>query len=301
MRNAAYIAFVAEDVVAALSLAEALDGFRVPAPMRSKLPSPRSGRLRPIFIPAPVASSSRDIGQTNRAALEASNALIICCSASSATSDWVDEQIKYFMSMHGQHPVICALIDSSNGNPFMGSPVFPSAVTAGGREPLAADLRANAEPKRVALIRIAAAMLGCDFDTLRQRWRGERFRKRAPISAIALSIFILIGWLGVLWIGTIQFAEVAGKEIKVSSEARVSLCNSYYELGVASVRLEAVATTQDQKLIAGQLRESATRIWFQCAHDEERWGFVDDYENLYCPPKWAKVPPDLEQQVQCRN
>jgi hypothetical protein len=298
-RNVAYIVFAPGSDEIAFALATALEGFRIPTSIRTDSNFPERRRLRPVFVPDLPLGSGRDIGRKNRFALETSNALIVLCNASSADSNSIDEQIRCFLSVGDPDRIVCVLIDDPGSVNATSAVTFAPAVGERGREPLAADLRSGAEPRQSAVLRIAAALLDCDFESLRQRWRGERIRNRMLVGMVAVGLVLSLAWFLAWSIGATMIAIEAGRAVGVSSHARSSLCELYDDLGRASIRLEAAAQLGPQKSTAIQLRESATRIWLQCAHDEEHWGSVEDYEVLYCPPFWAKVPADLISYVQC--
>jgi hypothetical protein len=80
-----------------------------------------------------------------RTALTESASLIVLCSPSAQRSRWVEEEISFFRRIYPDRPVLAALLD---GEP---AEAFPSALTVGGREPIAADFRKGGDGKLARL------------------------------------------------------------------------------------------------------------------------------------------------------
>ena len=125
-------------------LHRALETYRVPKHLVGKTeafgPVPR--RLYPIFRDREELSASSSLGTNIERALQQSRSLIVICSPDSATSLWVNEEIKSFKSL-GREDRILALIVEGEPNASDGrgrvSPdqeCFPEALR----------FRAGAEP-----------------------------------------------------------------------------------------------------------------------------------------------------------
>lgn len=280
-------------------MARSIQRFSVPGSIRSLASRALKRRRGAVFRPLAPSRPTADLGHTNRLALRNSYALVLLCGSDIERSEWLNEHIREFASVDRDRPIVYVLVDGPDRH--SGTPVtsFPSAARMDGHEPLAADLRNGAEPKRLAVIRIMAGVLDCDFDDLRQRWKGERILKRIIAATIATVAILSIIWLFTILATSYMVTKENNAVVKVSSGARNSVCQLYDQLGLASHRLQLAAGNHEQHAVATKLGESAARIWLQCAHDEERWGFVDDYETLYCPAAWAVIPPDLADYVRC--
>jgi len=187
----------------------ALETYRTPQRL-VKMGIPR--RLRRVFRDEEELPTSATLTREIEKALVQSRFLIVVCSPQATKSKWVNEEILRFRKLGRDDKIIALLIE---GEPHE---AFPKALreirehvtAADGRkvvriheiEPLAADVRALPERdesqrylRRMARLRLLAAILGCQFDDLRQREK-ERQRKRLTVIAIGLLIQgVVIGGL----------------------------------------------------------------------------------------------------------
>jgi tetratricopeptide (TPR) repeat protein len=147
-------------------------------------------RLSPIFRDQHELAAGEDLTEEIRIALTASRCLIVLCSPAAAKSRWTNEEIEYFKRIHPDGCVIAAIVAGEPGRD--GDDCFPAALTrrydrrgrpTGRRaEPLAADLRATGEGRRLGLLKIIAGILGVGLDDLVQRDHLRRQRRLAVIS-----------------------------------------------------------------------------------------------------------------------
>jgi len=171
-RYRAFLSYSQTDERAARQLHRALEQF----PARALPPDMRTARarpLRPVFRDRDELSASGDLSDTLRQALLSSDALVVICSPRSAASRWVNEEVATYKRTGRGDRVFAVIVD---GDPSLPEHCFPPALLAEydlngeptGRtiEPLAVDFRT--EP-RLARLRLIAALLGVDFDRLRQR------------------------------------------------------------------------------------------------------------------------------------
>ncbi|MFO1401070.1 MAG: toll/interleukin-1 receptor domain-containing protein [Steroidobacteraceae bacterium] len=205
-RYAAFISYSHHDRRWARWLHRAIETYRVPAALQ---PAPgRDGRaapLRPIFLDREELSSSADLGAAVRTALAGSDWLIVVCSPEAARSRWVNEEVRQFITLHGVARVLCCVVAGDPAAPA-GDPsaCFPSAVysptdVAGGApEPLAADLRAGADERRLGLLKLIAGMLRLPLDRLRQRDQARRQRRLVAIAAASLLLSLSLATLAAL-------------------------------------------------------------------------------------------------------
>jgi hypothetical protein len=151
-------------------------------------------------------------------ALEDSRFLIVICSEETKNSHFCMEEIEYFKQLHdGSNDNILTLLVSGDPNE-----VFPDSLRYEKRknretdgteneievaiEPLAADVRGSSVQESLKLLkweflRIAAPILGCDFDDLYRRHQRLRMHQVIQISAsiltavIAVSVYIVYSQL----------------------------------------------------------------------------------------------------------
>ncbi len=154
-----------------------LETFRVPAAVRKKTGKKRIQRVFRDQEELPIGS---DLNENIAEALRESEFLIVICSPETPGSYWVCKEIETFIALHGRQNVLAVLAD---GEPAQSFP--PQLLTDGDGnpvEPLAADVRGATPSERnrkfkTELLRLAAPILGCTYDDLRQRHR-ERILKR---------------------------------------------------------------------------------------------------------------------------
>jgi len=151
-------------------------------------------------------AASPSLPESIQKALAQSRSLIIICSPQTLESTWVQREIETFVSLHGRDRVICVLADGDSTTsipPLLKTRMVPDArgiMREMPAEPLAADLRPESKAKRKAeLLRVIAAVAGCNYDDLRRR---ERSRRRKRFAVGFLSALILVGLLCALVLQT---------------------------------------------------------------------------------------------------
>jgi tetratricopeptide (TPR) repeat protein len=192
----AFLSYSHADSADADWLHHELEGFRVPSVLAGRLTAngviPK--RLSPIFRDQHELAAGEDLTEEIRIALTASRCLIVLCSPAAAKSRWTNEEIEYFKRVHPDGCVIAAIVAGEPGR--KGDDCFPAALTqrydrrgrpTGRRaEPLAADLRAAGEGRRLGLLKIIAGILGVGLDDLVQRDHLRRQRRLAVIAGASL-------------------------------------------------------------------------------------------------------------------
>jgi tetratricopeptide (TPR) repeat protein len=201
-RYFAFLSYSHKDEELASWLHRELEDFRVPANLVGRLTEngavPR--RLTPIFRDAHELAAADDLGMEIVAAIAASQFLIVLCSPDAARSHWTNAEIEAFKR---SRPEGCVLAAIAAGEPFASDipgreqeECFPPALrqkfdrrgrpTGKRAEPLAADLRADGESRRLGLIKLVAGMLGVGLDDLLQRENTRRQRRLAGLAAASL-------------------------------------------------------------------------------------------------------------------
>ena len=206
----AFLSYSHKDEELADWLHQELEDFHVPSGLVGKVTAngvvPR--RLTPIFRDEHELAAADDLGEEIRSALAASQYLIVLCSPSAATSHWTNAEIECFKRVR---PDGCVLAAIGSGEPFASEnpghedeECFPPALrekydrrgrpTGRKAEPLAADLRGNADERRLGFLKLVAGMLGVGLDDLVQREATRRQRRLAWItSGSMLGMLVAIG------------------------------------------------------------------------------------------------------------
>jgi len=201
-RYYAFLSYSHKDKDIADWLHRELERFRVPHSLAGKLTAngvvPR--RLTPVFRDQHDLSAGADLAEEIKAALAASQFLIVLCSPTAATSRWTNAEIESFKRTRPEGCVLAAVVA---GEPFASDvpgreeeECFPPALrfrydrrgrqTTRRAEPLAADFREGAEGKRLAFLKLVAGMLGVGLDDLVQREQTRRHRQLAWLAAASL-------------------------------------------------------------------------------------------------------------------
>jgi len=204
----AFISYSHSDAAAVRWLHQRVETYRTPKQLHGRngewgeVPA----RLTPVFRDRDELTSSGGLGGALETALAGSEFLIVACSPSAAASRWVNEEIRAFRKTHPAARVLPIVVDGDPGA-AVGEGLtgcFPPALTEpeqqGGApiEPIAADMRPQADGKRFAFQKLAAGLLGVGLDDLVQREAHRRQRRLTVIAAastlmtvgaVALSLF----------------------------------------------------------------------------------------------------------------
>src|SRR5205085_12518661 len=108
----AFISYSSKDTDQAVWLHRRLENFRVPRALVGRPGRDRSipRSLFPIFRDRDELPMSADLGSTINDALRASCYLIVLCSPDSATSRWVDEEVRYFKSIGREDRILAVIL-----------------------------------------------------------------------------------------------------------------------------------------------------------------------------------------------
>lgn len=180
-----------DDIRVAKEVHQALERFKIPKAIRKKANFKGPMRLFRDKEELPITSNlNDDIGD----ALRNADFLIVICSVHTKESIWVQREIELFLKSHDRNHVLTVL---ASGEPYDVIPeillyndvVDPvtGEVTRELVEPLSCDWRiGRRKAKREELPRLAAPLLGCAYDELRQRQRQYRMRRLITFFSIAL-------------------------------------------------------------------------------------------------------------------
>ncbi len=199
----AFISYSHSDTRTAKSLQRALETYRLPRWLAGT--NTAAGEvpafLKPVFRDRDEMQAGADLKATVREALEQSRWLIVVCSPEAARSPWVNREIIEFKKLHGEGRVLAVI---AAGEPFAGrlpgreaEECFPEALryalTPEGLpqgeelEPVAADLRAQGDGKRLAMLKLVAGMVGVGVDELVHRDAQRRARRMAAIAVASVA------------------------------------------------------------------------------------------------------------------
>ena len=188
-----------------------LETYRTPKLLVGKYtplgPAPR--RLHPIFKDREEEAAGHGIGAAIEEALDNSEFLIVLCSPRSAKSQWVNREVAYFKTHHDKKKILALIVDGEPGASNMpgreAEECFPKTLlyevdadlqpTDKAEDfPLAADARKTGDGKRLAKLKLAAAMIGVGLDDLVKRDERRRaVRRRFVMSGMTAGLVVLSG------------------------------------------------------------------------------------------------------------
>ncbi len=208
---------------------------------------PQAHRLGRFFRDEEDMAAASDIREIVRRAIESADSLIVICSPRAAQSKWVNAEIEHYRRTGRRGRVFAVIVD---GAPNSGDPeteCFPPSLRAAGDpddpdampiEPLGLDIRKDGPARACA--RLAAGLIGVDFDDLWQRDRRRaEARQRlligglAGISAVFAALAAAAVWFGIA--ADRNAAEARARRIE-AEDARQQLQAEYLGmLGEAAI------------------------------------------------------------------
>src|SRR5690349_20611312 len=153
MRYSAFISYNHKDRDWAVWLHRSLERYRVPKRLWGR-PAPWGEigpQLPPVFRDRDELATSADLAASVREGLAKSSTLIVICSPNSAKSRSVDEEIRTFVELGRANAIHLIIVE---GEPHASDPAEeclpPTLTKDGAPEPLAADVRKDADGKHDA-------------------------------------------------------------------------------------------------------------------------------------------------------
>jgi eukaryotic-like serine/threonine-protein kinase len=192
----AYLSYSHKDTSYAKALHGDLESYRIPRSLIDR--ETRVGRvpssLRPIFRDRDDFAAGASLSEKTTEALAASQFLIVVCSPNSAKSTHVNEEIRRFKLLGRADRILAIIIDGEPGSAE--KECFPPSlrfkITEKGEidvtpeEPIAADLRGNADGEELARLKVVAGLLGFDLDELRRREETDRRRQHRVLASLTI-------------------------------------------------------------------------------------------------------------------
>jgi tetratricopeptide (TPR) repeat protein len=303
-RYYAFLSYSHKDKELADWLHRELERFRVPRALGGRLTAngvvPR--RLAPIFRDQQDLSAGADLAEEIRAAVAASQFLVVLCSPTAAKSRWTNQEIESFKRSRPEGCVLAAVVA---GEPFASDmpgrddeECFPPALrykydrrghrTAKRAEPLAADFREHGEGKRLAFLKLVAGMLGVGLDELVQREQTRRHRRLAWLAAASVAGMAVTSTLSVIAIQSRDAARDQRREAEKLVEFMVGDLREKLEPigkldvldGVGS-RVLAYYSRQDTSELTDDALVQRSRALNLMAEVAYNRGNLDEAQGLY--------------------
>lgn len=223
-----------------------MESYRIPGKLVGTVTAlgPVPKRPAPLFRDRDELPASSDLGAELTSALRRSMFLIVICSPAAAKSHWVEQEILQFKRLHGGDSRVLALI--VDGLPYASDmpgredeECFPRSLRfklglAGElsderAEPIAADLRPEADGKRLATLKLIAGLTGLRLDDLVQRETQRRMQRLAAVTAGATAGMVVTG--GLAFYANERRIEANQQRIIAQREAAAAKAASDYLVG----------------------------------------------------------------------
>lgn len=256
------------DMEIAKKVHSGLEMFRVPSAVQKKTGKKKINRVFRDQEELPIGS---DLNDNISAALRESEYLIVICSPETPGSYWVSKEIDTFIEMHDRHHVLAVLVDGEPDQSF--PPQLLCDENGNPVEPLAADVRgadASARNKKLKteLLRLAAPILGCTYDDLRQRHRERILKRNIMIASIAAGIVAVAGAaFGVYNANVARRMKKLADEKAVLAEEKSALADDKTKLADEKSRLAEEKTVLADRILAEyrEKQENQSRFYAEKA------------------------------------
>jgi tetratricopeptide (TPR) repeat protein len=252
-----------------------IEGYRIPSRLIGKVGSEGvvPERLLPVFMDRRELAASGSLSAELDQALASSRFLIVVCSPATPLSPWVNEEIRLFKRYHGEGHVLALVVAGEPGASAIpgreAEECFPPALRfrldASGNltdtpaEPIAADIRPHADGKRLALLKLVAALAGLRLDDLIQREAQRRIRRLTAIIAASAVGLLVTASLAV-------YAETQRRRAEqqaTTAEAAVDYLVGMFE--IVDSGTENPNTVTAVSLLERSAHQAATRLQYQPA------------------------------------
>lgn len=217
----------APDAEVAGRIQRQLEHYRIPKAIQKATGIKKIDR---IFRDKEELPLSGNLGDDIEYALRNSDYLIVICSPRFSESTWCQREIALFLQDHPIDHILTVLVE---GEP---QDVVPEVLRTG-REPLSCDFRMSPrKAKEIELPRLAAAILGCRYDDLRQRAKQYKARRRTAFASAAM---IFLACLSVYYYRTSR--QIQQNYVQSLQNQSMFLASESLELLDDSDRLTAIA------------------------------------------------------------
>lgn len=193
------------DQFAAEKIHKMLETFKIPKIASDAVKKQEKNRIRRVFRDQDELPIASNLSENILDALKQSEFLIVICSPRTSESIWVRKEIETFISLHGREHVLAVLIAGEPADAFPKELryeekeiILPDGTIRTERidvEPLAADIRGEnrrqiEKKMKHEILRLAAPILGCGYDDLKQRHKERRIKRMLTAAFAASAVFL---------------------------------------------------------------------------------------------------------------
>lgn len=239
------------DMFVAKQVHKRLETFKVPRKVQKETGIKKIERVFRDQEELPIGSNLSD---NISEALRNSEYLIVICSPRTPESYWVQTEIKTFFEMHDRDHVLAVLIEGEPEDSFpealrfdeQGNPV----------EPLAADVRGatQSEMKKkmpTEFMRLAAPLLHCTYDDLRQRHKERQMHRMMAIMGGVMALGIAFGGYYAYTASQIQknYQDKQVNQSKYLSDTALDLIEDGDRITAIQLSLEALPYEEERPYV----------------------------------------------------
>lgn len=189
----AFISYSHADKKIAKKLQRKLEHYHLPAALQKNNPDlPK--KLSPIFIDDSDLVGKGNLKTALQENLDRSNYLIVICSPNSAKSEYVNDEVNYFIKLGRSDHIIPFIVDGVPHSQNISLECFPPAILELPRENELLGIDLKKFGMYEAFLRLIAALLRLDLDDFVERGRKERRRKNIILVSLFFAL-IIIGFM----------------------------------------------------------------------------------------------------------
>ncbi|MBR4395209.1 MAG: TIR domain-containing protein [Eubacteriaceae bacterium] len=250
-----------DDTFVASTLQKMLEHYRVPKKIQQLSGKKRINR---IFRDKEELTITDDLEADITEALKSAEFLIVICSPEAAESEWVNKEILTFLEYHDRSKVMAVMIsgEAKDSLPPALMREEKRQIYENGEmkeitrliEPLYVNAkgRTNAERKKnlkADFLRLAAPMLHCSYDDLKQRHREYETRRRLAIAAGAAALsaaFGIYAWVKARQINE-QYQAALINQSRYLSEVSSDMLSQGDRIGAIATALSALPSEDNDR------------------------------------------------------
>ena len=187
----AFISYSHKDKDIAMKLQKRLERYHLPSTLqKSNLDLPKK---RPVFIDESDLVAKGTLKAALQDNLNRSNYLIVICSPNSAKSEYVNDEVEYFINSGRTDYIIPLIVDGMPHSDDGATECFPPAILELPRENELLGIDIKKFGMRDAFLRVIAAMLRLDLDKFVSREARERKKRAMIFTPLVLASAIFAG------------------------------------------------------------------------------------------------------------
>lgn len=250
-KYSAFISYRHKDVDVATSIQRAIERFRIPNEVRK---TTGVKKFKRVFRDEEELTAGGELTESLKDALRASDNLIVICSEETKNSEWVKFEVETFIELHGRkkiYPILAGKGTSKELIPdFLRYEKVVDLDESGNtvsreieHHTLSCDYRDSAKnPEKTQFPKVAAAMLGCDYDDLVRRLQQYKTRRFVVLFSVILAVLVLFG--SYMTYSLIRFRkdyrETLRQESLILAEQSATEFENFNRIGAVELALQAL-------------------------------------------------------------